>query len=208
MSEITCQILVFDGVELLDFCGPHEVLTACRADESQRSTTQSPFRLSLVSADAIDLVTNGNVRFSADFLLADAPVPGLFIIPGGIGTRRLKTDQRVLDHISGLAAAGCTMVSVCTGALLLGSAGLLDGRDCTTHWMFCEQLQRECPAANVRTDRRVVDDSSIVTGAGVTAGIDLALRLVERCVSREAALATAAYIEYAPSPDYLFRPGA
>ncbi|MCB1216891.1 DJ-1/PfpI family protein [bacterium] len=205
MNRYSTQILVFDGVELLDFSGPHEVLTACRAEETQRASTASPFEISLVSADGPEVLTNGNVRFGADQLLSEAAEPDIFIVPGGIGVRRLRTDEYVLQSLRELAGAGCVMVSVCTGALLLGSAGLLDGRNCTTHWMFTEQLQQDSPLARVHSDNRVVDDGSLVTGAGVTAGIDLSLRLVERFVSREAALATAAYIEYAPSPDYLFR---
>ncbi len=208
MQRISTQILVFDGVELLDFAGPHEVLTACRADEQQRRVTQSPFDNSLVSADDPEIVTNGGVRFHADALLSDSAVPDLLIVPGGIGTRRLRTAQPVLARLRELSEVGSIVTSVCTGALLLGAAGLLDGRPCTTHWLFREQLQEDFPAAQVDISRRVVDDGTLVTAAGVTAGLDLALSLVERFVSRESARATAAYIEYAPDPRYLFRPSA
>lgn len=207
-ERISTQILVFDGVELLDFCAPHEVLTACRADEQARRESQSPFQIKLVSADGLDITTNGGVSFRADELIADSPVPDLLVVPGGIGTRRLRTEQRVLDWLTGLAGQGCTVTSVCTGAMLLGAAGLLNGRECTTHWMFTGQLATDCPQAKVVTDRRVVDSGSIVSAAGVTAGIDLALHLVARYVSREAALNTAAYIEYSPGGEYLFTPPA
>ena len=168
----------------------------------------SPFDLQLLSADGMEVSTNGGVRFRADRLLSDADAMQLLIVPGGIGTRRLRNEQTVLNRLSGQAGTGCIMASVCTGALLLGAAGLLDGRDCTTHWMFTQQLQEQCPDAVVHKARRVLDDGTLITAAGVTAGIDLGLYLCERFVSHETAMATAAYIEYDPDPRYRFTPPA
>lgn len=184
-------IATFPRVTALDAVGPYEVL--------QRIPT-------------IDVVfvghRRGQVRSENDMLglVADAtfeevPRPDLVVFPGGIGTRPLTRDERVLDWVRSVHETSAMTTSVCTGSLVLAAAGLLDGMLATTHWsVYAELAERGATP----TARRVVEhlDRRIITAAGVSAGIDMALRLVELVVDDTAARAAQLMIEYDPQPPF------
>jgi transcriptional regulator GlxA family with amidase domain len=195
-------IFIFEDVEILDFAGPYEVFSRTRLTagvESRRSEDSAPFRVFTVAARAGPVTATGGLRVIPDYDFATAPGMGIFIVPGGFGTRALLSDEAALDWIREQAAAADRVASVCTGALLLARAGLLAGRRATTHWGALDTLAALDPSIQVERGLRVVDDG-IVTSAGVSAGIDMALTIVESVCGRDAAEETAHYIEYHRTP--------
>jgi transcriptional regulator GlxA family with amidase domain len=129
-----------------------------------------------------------------------APPIDVLVYPGGRGTRKELADEAVLDWMRGIASSGAVVASVCTGSLVLASAGLLDGRAATTHWGSLEVLPTLGRDIEVRPDDRFVDTGNVITAAGVSAGIDMALHLVARLHSPERAREVRRYIQYDPEP--------
>ena len=198
MDRLPVGIFIFDDVEVLDFAGPYEVFSRTRLTpgiESRRSDDTAPFRAFTVAPTANPVTATGGLRVIPDYDFASAPWIGLLVVPGGFGTRRLLEDAAALDWIRGAAVTARQVTSVCTGALLLAKAGLLAGRRATTHWGALDLLASLDPSVSVQRDQRVVDDG-IITSAGVSAGIDMALGVVERLHGKEVADETAHYIEY------------
>jgi putative intracellular protease/amidase len=142
---------------------------------------------------------NGMLAVTADASLADLPAPDVVVVPGGFGTRALLDDAPTLDWIRGAHATSQWTTSVCTGSLLLAAAGLLDGREATTHWAVRDTLER---LGARYVDRRVVEQGKILTAAGVSAGIDMALTLAARIAGDTVAQAIQLYIEYDPQPPF------
>lgn len=191
-------ILLFDGVEVLDFAGPYEVFSRSRlvpGTESRRSDDSAPFRVFTVSRDGATVVATGGLRVEPDHAFANAPHVDLLVVPGGFGTRPLLEDPEHLDWIRRVAADAEQVASVCTGALLLAKGGLLGGRRATTHWGALELLAEMDPTIEVVRDTRFVADG-IITSAGVAAGIDMALSVVATRCGSEVAAETAHYMEY------------
>ena len=199
MGPTTTRIglLLFDEVEVLDACGPFEVFSvAGRVARRDRPGAPPPFEVVTLSAEPTTTVrARGGLPIVADRLLAGAPPVDLAVVPGGV-TTRIEDDEAVLGWIRGAAAAGSVVASVCTGAFPLALAGLLDGRTATTHWEDQAQLRARFSAVTVVGDRRWVDHGSVATSAGVSAGIDLALHLVERLTDEQLAVATARQMDY------------
>jgi transcriptional regulator GlxA family with amidase domain len=191
MDGYSIGIWLWDGVEELDFAGPYEVLTAW-ARESER-----PITVRTVAESAEPVTCSHGLRVLPDIAWSDAPRFDLFLLPGG-DTRPLQADDGFLERLRGLAGDGTLLSSVCTGALVYAKAGLLDSRPATTHWSALDRLGDLGVA--VDPDARFVDDGDIVTAAGVSAGIDMALHLVARLESRERAAAVRRYIQYDPQP--------
>jgi transcriptional regulator GlxA family with amidase domain len=191
MEQFTIAIWVWNGVEELDFAGPYEVLTAwARMARDEREIT---VRLVAESTEAI--TCSHGLRVIPDVALAELGPVDLFLHPGGqVGS--LLEDDAFQQHLRD-RAAGTLMTSVCNGALVYGRAGLLDGRPAATHWSAVDSL-REL-GVNVDPDARYVDDGDVVTSAGVSAGIDMALHLVERLHSEEASRRVRRYIQYEPA---------
>lgn len=196
MERSRVGILVFDDVEVLDFCGPFEVFSVTRLDESRRREQPSPYDLRLVAVRGGAVTAAGGLRVLADLTLADCPPLDLLIVPGGWGTRRELSNTVLIDWIAGRARRTATVASVCTGALLLARAALLDGRESTTHRGALELLAELAPCSTVVSDRRVIDTGPVVTSAGIAAGIDMALALVARDHGEAIARNTARYMEY------------
>jgi transcriptional regulator GlxA family with amidase domain len=146
------------------------------------------------------VVASGGLKVVPDYGLDDCPVADVLLVPGGWGTRREMGNTRLLEWIAGRAEQAALLASVCTGALLLGRAGLLAGRQATTHWKALDLLRETVPTATVRDDLHVVEDGDIITSAGISAGIDLALHVVARHHGEPAARATARHMEY-PFPE-------
>jgi transcriptional regulator GlxA family with amidase domain len=191
----TIGILVFDGLEELDAIGPWEVLAAWTRqwpDDGWSVTTIAP--------------DGGLVRCAKGLVLqaahswADAPPLDVLIQPGGMGTRAQLADETYLDWIRARRADTPLLASVCTGSLVYAAAGLLKGRPATTHWGSLDRLHELDPGIEVRPDDRYVDDGDVITASGVSAGIDMALHLVDRLAGTDRAREVRRYIQYDPAP--------
>lgn len=189
-------ILVFQDVEILDFCGPYEVLASVRLDESKRRAESSPFKILLIAETLDPVKTNGGLRVLPDVTLENCPALDWLIVPGGWGVRREINNQRLVSWIGERGRNSELAASVCTGAMLLGKAGLLEGKRATTHISTLDWMRAEFAGVTVVEELRWVEDGKIITSAGVSAGIDMALRLVERTFGSEIAHATADHMEY------------
>ncbi len=194
-------ILVFPEVEVLDFCGPFEVFSAVRLDEARRREDPSPYEVVLVAEEGGVVIATGGLKVVADHALDDGPPLDVLVVPGGWGTRKEMSNDRLIAWIADRGRQVATLASVCTGALLLGQAGLLDGRRATTHWKSLGLLRERFPAITVVDDLHVVEDGQVITSAGISAGIDLALRVVVRHHGEAVARATSRHMEY-PFPDH------
>ncbi len=193
-------IVIFADVEVLDFCGPFEVFSVTRLDDTRRRETESPFEVRLVAETPDVVVASGGLKVTPDCTLAECPPLDVLIIPGGWGTRSLLEHRPMLDWIAERGATVPTLTSVCTGALLLGRTGLLDGRRATTHWRALDLLREVAPRATVEDALHVVEDGHVVTSAGISAGIDMSLRVVARLHGETIARETARHMEY-PYPE-------
>lgn len=197
-KPIHVGILLFDNVEVLDFAGPFEVFSRIRLQpgvEARRSDEGAPFRVFTVARTRDPVTATGGLTVVPRHGFADAPRIDLLVVPGGFGTRRLLNDEETLGWIRRTAAAARQVTSVCTGALLLAKAGLLQGRRATTHWGALDLLDSLGAGVTVERTSRVVDDG-VITSAGVASGMDMAFYVVETLFGREVADETARYIEY------------
>jgi transcriptional regulator GlxA family with amidase domain len=190
---VTTGILLFDDVEELDFAGPWEVLTAAKMLEPDDHV--------VTIAQAAEVRCAKGLRVRADHDLENAPALDVLLVPGGQGTRREVENRVLIDWLRKVGAECEWVTSVCTGALLLHEAGFARGRRVTTHWGFVEAL-RERGDVTVLDDVRFVRDGNLVTAAGVSAGIDMALWLVGQLHSPDLARKVQRYIQYEPAPPY------
>lgn len=189
-------ILLYDGVELLDLAGPYEVFTvASRVRLLADPAGAEPFTTFTVGKVAGLVRTHAGLLVAAQHGITDHPAIDVLIVPGG-DVDDARADVALADWISRVAASSQLTASVCTGAFLLADAGLLDGRAATTHWMDVDDLQAARPAIRALRDVRWVDEGPVVTAAGISAGVDMSLHLVERLAGRELAVETARYMEY------------
>lgn len=185
-------ILAFDDMEVLDFAGPYEVFNV--AGELGEGAPFSVFSVGLSSAPAVG---RGGFTVQPSYSLDDAPPPDLLVVPGGAGTRPLLGDERLLTWVRERAAEVEMLMSVCTGALVLGAAGLLAHRPATTHHSAYDELARISPTTKVvRGQRFVRSGPSILTSAGVSAGVDLALHVVQLLAGQETRDRTEAEMEW------------
>jgi transcriptional regulator GlxA family with amidase domain len=191
MDDLAIAVVLWDGVEELDFAGPYEVLTAW-ARESERSIT-----VRTVAESTEPVRCSHGLRVLPDVAWREVGQIDVLVLPGG-DSRPLVADDGFVQRMRDLAGAGTLMTSVCTGALVYGAAGLLAGRPATTHWSALDRLAAY--GVEVDADARFVDDGEIVTAAGVSAGIDMALHLVARLESPERARSVRRYIQYDPQP--------
>jgi transcriptional regulator GlxA family with amidase domain len=182
-------ILIFDGLTALDAIGPYEVLSRLPGAELRLVAKQA----GLKRADT------GALGVQADLAIGDLPDPEVVLVPGGEGNRPLMRDPEVLEWLRGAHESSTWTTSVCTGALVLGAAGILDGKCATTHWAFLDRLS-ELGAEPVT--ERVVEDGKVMTAAGVSAGIDMALTLAARIAGEQVAQAIQLGIEYDPAPPF------
>jgi transcriptional regulator GlxA family with amidase domain len=172
-GQLTVSMLVYPGVRLLDVTGPAEVFASAN-DFGGR------YRLRMVSLDGQDVETSAGTRLSADCSIAQAAQDStVALIPGGPQWEQLIKDDALLDAVRGLESTSRCTASVCTGAFLLAAAGLLDGRRATTHWRHLDELASRYPKVSVDPDALFVRDGQMMTSAGVSAGIDMSLALVE-----------------------------
>ena len=197
----TIGIYVYDDVEVLDFAGPYEVFTcasrvaAKMAPSGEASSTEPPFRVRTIGAGAAMLRARAGLSVLPEADFAGAGKIDVLIVPGGVVTAELAKEE-VIAWIAATAKEAELTASVCTGAFLLARAGLLDGQEATTHWEDVADLSAAFPKVLVRDKRRWIDNGAVVTSAGISAGIDMSLHLVERLVGLELALRTARQMDY------------
>lgn len=185
-------IVVFQGVELLDFAGPGEVFS------SSRSGRNHLFDVCTVAASTDPIVSQGFVTVTPEYSFADCPAPDIVVIPGGSVP---LSNAPMLEWVKGVSKESELVMSVCNGALVLAACDLVNDLDVTTHRSALEGLQLLAPTSRVLTNRRFVDHGSVLTSAGVSAGIDSSLHVVSRLHGMEVARATAHYMEYDWRPE-------
>jgi transcriptional regulator GlxA family with amidase domain len=196
-------ILVYPGVQSLDFAGPLEVFAGAQRLIEATGRRERGYEVKLLSVDGRPLQTSSGLTVVPHASLASAlPAIDTLIVAGGNGSSQAASDRALLDWISQAAATARRTASVCTGAFLLAAAGLLDGRRATTHWASAAELAARYPAVDVDPEPIFLRDGPIWTSAGVTAGMDLALALVEEDLDRGAALQIARHLVL-----FLRRPG-
>jgi transcriptional regulator GlxA family with amidase domain len=193
---IRIGLLIFDGAEELDFVGPWEVFTMAKAGKPDA------IEVRLVAEQERPVTCAKGMRVLPDATTASCGKLDVLLIPGGMGTRREVENKQLLDWIAGVAKTATWITSVCTGSLLLTAAGPARGKRVTTHWSFVEQLRARGDAAEVLDNYRYVRDDNVVTSAGVSAGIDMALWLVGQMFDVPFARQVQRHMEYDPLPPY------
>ncbi|MDX3382098.1 GlxA family transcriptional regulator [Streptomyces niveiscabiei] len=183
MEERTVLVVLFDGVQSLDVSGPAEVFAGTHV------FAPGSYRIVTASLDGGPVRTTSGLTLVPDAALSGVPVPDTLLVPGGPGTRGEAPELVAWLRDNGSRAR--RLVSVCTGAIRLAQAGFLDGRRATTHWAYCAKLAEDHPEVDVDPEPIYVRDGAVSTSAGVTAGIDLALALVEEDLGRDIALSVA-----------------
>lgn len=181
--------LIFDRITALDAIGPYDVVSRLPGAQVRFVAP----RAGTVRTD------NGFLGLVADHAIADVDRADLLVVPGGWGTRALATDAEVLDWVRAIHATTTYTTSVCTGSIVLAAAGILEGLEATCHWAFADALAEH---GAIPTRHRIVDTGKVITAAGVSAGIDMALHLVARIGGDALAQAIQLAIEYDPAPPF------
>ena len=189
-------ILIFDDVEVLDFCGPFEVFAETGQGGSISGEGESPFSVYTVAEKAGPVLARNGLSINPSWTLENCPAPDILLIPGGAGTRSQIKNEKLLQWIKDQAGRVELLLSVCTGALLLAKADLLEGLSATTHYQAMEELRALAPNTQLHPTDRYVDNGKIITSAGVSAGIDMSLYVVARLLGSEQAAETAQEMQY------------
>jgi transcriptional regulator GlxA family with amidase domain len=189
-------IYLYDEIEVLDFAGPFEVFTTAARVHGRSHPGGNPlFDVSTVGESRRAIRTRGGLVVQPRFAFGEHPSFDVVLVPGGVVTEELEKAS-VVAWIAFQGASARIMASVCTGAFLLGKAGLLRGRQATTHWEDVEDLRAALKDSCIVDAKRWVDEESVVTSAGISAGLEMSLHLVERLAGRELALRTARQMDY------------
>jgi transcriptional regulator GlxA family with amidase domain len=188
-------ILIFEDVEVLDFCGPFEVFSVANA-----FTDPPAFHVFTVAEKPGPVLTRAGLSVNPHHFLPDCPRPDLLLVPGGQGTRREMRNAVLTGWIKARSQEAELVMSVCTGALLLAKVGLLDGLEATTHHGAIDLLRQVAPNTVIPAARRFVDNGRVVCSAGIAAGIDMSLHVVARLLGPEVAEKTARQMEYPWQP--------
>jgi transcriptional regulator GlxA family with amidase domain len=188
-------VFVFEGAEELDFVGPWEVLGAWR-----QMFPDDGVELFTIAETMEPITCAQGLRILADYTLDTAPEFDVLVYPGGIGNRAHVGNEAIRSWMQKASARGALMTSVCTGSLVLADAGLLDGMAATTHWQWIDTLKALGKDIEPRETDRFIDNGNVITAAGVSAGIDMALHLVKRLSSEERARDVRRMIQYDPAP--------
>jgi transcriptional regulator GlxA family with amidase domain len=195
-------ILLFDGAEELDFVGPFEVFTMARQTAEMEGKGRAPFDVKLISETGEPIVGAKGMRVGADAAIDGVTALDVLLVPGGQGTRREVENEKLLKFIARIAKNAEWVTSVCTGAMLLTAAGPARAKRVTTHWAYVQALRERGEAAEVLEGVRFVRDGNVVTSAGVSAGIDMALWLVGQLEDPAFARTVQKFMEYDPAPPY------
>ena len=190
-------IFIFDYVEVLDFAGPYEVFSSARITKNSTSSIQNEpkaFNVFTLSEKKKYITASGGLKVKSEFILKNCPALDILIVPGGIGTRKLLENKKILNWLK-LKQNVDIVASVCTGSLLLAKAGLLEKKKATTHWGAIKLLKKISPSTKVIKRNKYVFDK-YYTSAGVATGIDMSLHIIENVYGKIIAKNTAKYIEY------------
>jgi transcriptional regulator GlxA family with amidase domain len=192
----TVGILVFDGVEILDFTGPFEVFSALWSDPDEQTKESHPlFRVVTIAGNDQVITCFGGLQVKPHATISNHPPLDILLVPGGHVTDVIA-NPRLLEWIIQQDQHTKLTTSVCTGALVLAKCGLLSGHRATTHWTAIELMRERHPDIEVLSEARFVDEGHIITSAGISAGIDMSLHVVSRLFGEEAAAMTARGMEY------------
>jgi transcriptional regulator GlxA family with amidase domain len=195
-------IVTFDGMQSLDAVGPHEVFAGASSVLASRKKPLAGYDLTLVSKHGTPITTESGLQMVTTALPDLAPKIDTLLIPGGEGSQTARYDEQLVGWIRGAASSSRRVATVCSGTFIAAEAGLLDGRRVTTHWARAQQLTDEYPMLNVDPDPIYIHDGHVWTSAGVTAGIDLALAMVEADHGSDVAQTVARWLVM-----FLHRPG-
>jgi transcriptional regulator GlxA family with amidase domain len=186
-------ILLFNEVEVLDFAGPFEVFSITTLQGRQ----EKPFCVHVLSEKGEMISARNGLMIKPAYSIANAPELDILIIPGGYGAEEIEIHNAALvGWIREQSTKVKLLASVCTGAFLLAKAGLLDGKKATTHWMDIDRLAREYPEIDIQRGPKYVDEGSIITAAGISAGLDMSFYIIKKLFGSEIARATAKRMEY------------
>lgn len=185
-------IFLFDDVEVLDFAGPFEVFSVATLENDEK-----PFIVETVSETGNVIYARNGLKVQPDYNFHNMPQFDVLVIPGGLGAREREIHNKtVIQWIADQMQNIQMMTSVCTGALLLAKAGLLNGKKATTHWASLERFEKEFPEVDVQHEVKFVDEGNIVTSGGISAGINMSFHIVKRLLGAEVAQKTAKRMEY------------
>ncbi len=200
MATRRVGILLFNEIEVLDFAGPFEVFSvASRVALRDRLTPEAPFEVVTLARDRSDVCARGGLLVKPHYAISDHPRLDILIVPGGVVDEPLA-DAAVIAWVAGQGRSAELTASVCTGAFITGKAGLLDGRTATTHWEDLADLRTALPKTTVIDDVMFVDEGRVVSSAGISAGIEMCLHLVERLQGSSLADLTARQMQYDRRP--------
>ncbi len=200
MERKLVGIVLFEDIEVLDFCGPFEVFSATRVNEEKRRDERSPFEVLLIAEKQSPITTTGGMKVLPHYTFDSCPRVDILVCPGGWGTRKELKNPIMLEWLRARATGVETLAAVCTGSMLLGFAGLLDGLHATTHWRSLDWMRESFPTVTVEYGKHFVQDGRVLTSAGISAGIDMSLKVVANYFGEEIARATARHMEY-PYPE-------
>ena len=198
MNKRNLAILIFDDVEVLDFAAPFEVFAV-----TSELNNYEPFNVFLVAETQRTYKAVNGLQVVPNYEISNCPNPEILVIPGGVGSRIQMNNQKLIDWINKVFQQAELVMSICTGARLLAKAGLLDGLEITTHHEAYDELRQLVPTAIVNERKRYIDRGKIVTAAGISAGIDGSLYVVDKLLGKEIARKIAIYMEY----DWLLKTG-
>lgn len=194
--SIHIGIFVFDDVEVLDFAGPYEVFTCATRMHARQYPNEKPlFVVSTIAAEKLPIRARAGLLTIPDHSFRDHPPVDCLIVPGGVVDAEMKKPH-VVSWIGKVSSGAELTASVCTGAFLLAQTGRIDGARVTTHWEDIADLRAAFPSLEVQEGVRWEDTGPVITSAGISAGIDMSLHLVERLHSRELALRTARQLDF------------
>ena len=199
IKPISVGIFIFNDVDVLDFTGPFEVFSITRKQEGGEK--QYLYSVCLIGLTDGAITTRGDMEVRPHFSINSHPQLDRLIIPGGYGTRPLMHDESLINWLGSFNLRSTRLASVCTGSLLLASAGHLDGKSATTHWTVLDMMEETFPKVKVDRNRHVIIDEEVFTSAGISAGIDLALQMVRLDFGDLQANWTARHMEYAFDSD-------
>jgi transcriptional regulator GlxA family with amidase domain len=200
VRRVRVGIVIYEDAEVLDFGGPFEVFSVTRLNEDKRREEPSPFEPLLVAEKSGLVTATGGMQVLAHYSMADCPHLDILMVAGGWGFRHHMQNASLHAWLRDRAEKADVVAAVCTGSLLLSSAGLLDGLNATTHWRFLDSMRDTFPTVNVEYEKHFVRTDRVFTSAGISAGIDMSLKIVELLFGDKVARATARHMEY-PYPE-------
>lgn len=203
MKQRNVAIYIFNEVEVLDFCGPFEVFSVTGRRGGAGDAV--PFNVYTVAERPGPVLARNSLSVNPDYMFEDCPASDIVVVPGGggfdaegnpFGSRREMENERVREWTRAVSQQAEVVLSVCTGALILAKAGLLEGLAATTHHGAFDTLREVAPNTTVETDKRVVDNGKFVLSGGISAGIDASFHVVAKLLGQDVAEETARYMEY------------